>query len=187
MSMSFIESLEPRRFFAATTGAAAAALAAVPEINVRAKGAAAYETGPITRFFYIRRGGDLSKPLTVHFMIGGKAKQGLDYNMVGGKATIKAGTHLRRIEITPFLDTYEENNEAVTLTLLGSAGYGISATETAASLRIISSEDGPIIPPPPPPPPPVVPKNTITWTEEAPSPIARAEALRAVVDNKIYV
>src|SRR5688500_1023050 len=130
MSSSFIESLESRRLFHAGHAHEffadpAAALAAVPEINVRAKGAAAYANGPVTRFFYIRRGGDLSQPLTVHVMIGGKAKQGLDDNMVGGKATIKAGTHLRRSAITPFLDTHEENNEAVTLTLLSSPAYGI--------------------------------------------------------------
>src|SRR5687767_14038677 len=104
MTMSFFESLESRRlfhaghaheFFADTNvdAAPAPALAAVSEINVRAKGAAAYENGPVTRFFYIRRNGDLSKPLTVHYMIGGKAKQGLDYNVVGERVTIKAGNH----------------------------------------------------------------------------------------------
>src|SRR5687768_5321889 len=136
MSMSFIESLEPRRFFADTTGVAAAALAAVPEINVRARGAAAYENGPVTRFFYIRRGGDLSQPLTVHYMIGGKGKQGLDYNIVGDRVTIKAGNHLRRVEVTPILDPYIENNESVTLTLLSDPAYTIAAAEVAATIRI---------------------------------------------------
>src|SRR3954468_10246582 len=110
MGMSFFESLESRRFFADVAGAAA--LAAVPEINVRAKAAAAYENGPVTRFFYIRRGGDLSQPLTVHYMIGGKAHQGSDYNVVGSAVTIKAGNHLRRVEVTPILDGIDENNES---------------------------------------------------------------------------
>src|SRR5688500_12235910 len=189
MSMSFIESLEPRRFFADTAGVAAAALAAVPEINVRAKGAAAYENGPVTRFFYIRRGGDLSKPLTVHYMIGGKAKQGLDYNVVGERVTIKAGNHLRRVEVTPILDPWEENNESVTLTLLSDPSYTIESVAPAATIRIISSEDSPLLPTPPPPPPPPPPpfENTVTWTTRAASPIIRAEALKAVIDNKIYV
>jgi N-acetylneuraminic acid mutarotase len=189
----FFESLESRRFFADTTAIAGPiTLATTPEINVRAKGAAAYENGPVTRFFYIRRGGDLSKPMVVRYMIGGKAHQGIDYNIVGGAVTIKAGNHLRRVEVTPILDGIDENNESVTLTLLSDPAYGIAAAETAATIRIISSEDGPIIPPPPPPPPPSppppsAPKNTITWSTRAPSPIERAEALRAVVDNKIYV
>ena len=187
---SFFESLESRRFFADATPLAAA----VPEINVRAKGAAAYENGPVTRFFYIRRGGDLSQPMTVHYMIGGKAHQGVDYNVVGGKVTIKAGNHLRRVEVTPILDPYIENNESVTLTLLADPFYGIAPAETAATIRIISSEDGPpVLPPPPPPPPPpsppppTQPKNTISWSTKADAPIERAEALRAVLDNKIYV
>ena len=198
MSMTpFFQSLEPRRLFHGGhlhDVVAPAALAAVPEINVRAKGAAAYELGPTTRFFYIRRGGDLSQPLTVRYMIGGKAKQGLDYNVVGDRVTIKAGTHLRRVEVTPILDPWDENNESVTLTLLSDAGYGIAAAETAATIRIISSEDTGIPSPPPPPPPlppspppPAAPKNTITWSERAEAPIARAEALRAEIDNRIYV
>ena len=186
--MLFVESLESRRFFATT------ALALTPpEINVRAKGAAAYETGPVTRFFYIRRGGDLSQPLTVHYMIGGKAHQGIDYNLVGGAVTIKAGNHLRRVEVTPIADGIDENNESVTLTLLSDPAYTVAPTEGAATIRIISSEDGPpVLPPPPPPPPPSppppsAPKNTITWSTRAAAPIDRAEALKAVVDNKIYV
>ncbi|MEA2734136.1 MAG: hypothetical protein QOE14_587, partial [Humisphaera sp.] len=167
--------LESRRLFAD-----AVALAAVPEINVRAKGAAAYESGPVTRFFYIRRSGDLSKPMVVRYMIGGKAKQGLDYNAVGAAVTIKAGNHLRRVEVTPILDGFDEINESVTLTLLTDPAYSIAVAETAATIRIISSEDTPT-------PPPPTPKNTITWTTRAASPIARAEALRAVVDDKIYV
>lgn len=186
----FVEPLEIRRLL--SDGGAAPL--AVPEINVRAKGAAAYETGPITRFFYIRRGGDVSQPMVVNYMIGGKAKQGLDYNFVGDRVTIKAGTHLRRVEVTPVLDEWLENNESVTLTLLSGSGYSIAAAEAAATIRIISSENGPVIPPPPPPSPPPPPpptpepvKNTITWTTRAASPIARAEALRAVIDDKIYV
>ena len=41
-----------------------------------AKRAAAYEGGPQTRFFYIRRNGDLSQPMLVNYIVGGKAKQG---------------------------------------------------------------------------------------------------------------
>ncbi|MEO6437112.1 MAG: hypothetical protein ABIP55_15320, partial [Tepidisphaeraceae bacterium] len=79
--MRFVEPLEPRRLLAAT-------------IEVTAKGAAAYEKDAVTRFFYIRRSGDTSAPLVVNYIVGGKAKQGLDYNLIGSAITIKAGTHL---------------------------------------------------------------------------------------------
>ena len=165
----------------APTAAPAAALSAVGEINVRAKGAAAYELGPVTRFFYIRRGGDLSKPMTVRYMIGGKAKQGLDYNVVGDRVTIKAGNHLRRVEVTPILDEFIEDNESVTLTLLPDPAYGIAAAETAATIRIISVENTHV----PEPQPPLGP--TVNWSTVAAAQTKRSEAMVAVVNNRIWV
>ena len=172
-----IEMLESRRLLSGE-----ATLAEVPEIHVRAKGAAAYESGPVTRFFYIRRSGDTSEPLVVRYIVGGKAKQGLDYNLVGDAITIQPGNHLRRIEVTPFADGINEANESVTLTLLG-GGYTIDPVDPAATIRIISSENTPLPPPPPPTPQP----TAITWTTRAAAPISRAEALRAVIDDKLYV
>ena len=176
--MKFFESLEPRRLFSGD-----ALPAEVPMIHVRAKMAAAYENGPVTRFFYIRRSGDTSQPLVVNYIVGGKAHQGVDYNLVGQAVTIKAGTHLRRIEVTPISDGFDENNESVTLTLLG-GGYTIDPMDPAATIRIISDED---TPPPPPPPPPTPAPTSITWSTQAAAPIVRAEALRAVIDNRLYV
>src|SRR5882672_1906373 len=99
MEMSFFEPLEQRTLLSV--------------VNVTAKAAAAYESGPATRFFYIRRDiSDLSQPLSVFYTVGGKAKQGLDYNPIGTGITIKAGQWLRRVEVTPINDNSDEVNEA---------------------------------------------------------------------------
>lgn len=164
MRSMFVEPLEPRQLLSAT-------------VEVTAKGAAAYENGPATRFFYIRRSGDLSQPLSVYYTVGGTAKQGLDYNEIGAGITIKAGTWLRRVEVTAIDDDLDESNESATLTLAVSQSYDVDQTKSAATVRIISNDE-----------PVVIPQTThIKWSTKAPSPIIRAEALRAVVDSKLYV
>src|SRR4051794_6842202 len=103
------EALEPRRLLSAVT--------------VTAKRAAAYEGGA-ARFFYIRRDtSDLSQPLAVFYNVGGKAKQGVDYNAIGTAVTIKAGTWLRRVEIDGVEDHVDEDTESITLTLTTVPSY----------------------------------------------------------------
>jgi N-acetylneuraminic acid mutarotase len=165
----FVEDLEPRRLLSAVPSA-------LPVAEVTAKGAAAYEDGPRSRFFYIRRSGETSEPLIVRYVVGGKARQGIDYEAIGDAVTIKPGNWLRRVEVKPIDDSLEEPNEAVTLTLVADAAYDIHADKPAATIRIISNDE--IAEPVP---------TTIGWETKAPSPIIRAEALRAVVDNKLYV
>ena len=152
-------------------------LLSAPLISVTARGAAAYEAGPTTRFFYIRRSGDTSQPLSVFYTVGGKAKQELDYNAVGTGVTIKPGTWLRRVEVTAVDDDLVESNESVTLTLNPTANYSVDSNAAAATIRIISDDQDTTQPLP----------THITWTTKAANPIIRAEALRAVVDNKLYV
>lgn len=152
-------------------------LLAAPIVNVTARGAAAYEGGPTTRFFYIRRSGDTSQPLSVFYTVGGKATQGVDYNAIGTGVTIKAGTWLRRVEVTAIDDDLGESNESVTLTLTTAATYSIDSSAIAATIRIISNDEPTTDPLP----------THISWTTKAANPIIRAEALRAVVDNKLFV
>src|SRR5205823_57205 len=121
-----------------------------------AKRAAAYEGATSPRFFYIRRDtSDLSAPLAVFYTVGGKAKQGVDYNPIGNAVTIKAGTWLRRVEIDAIDDTLVESNEAVTLTLASKAAYTIDPNQSAATIRIISNDETPSMSPAP---------TKIAWT-----------------------
>jgi N-acetylneuraminic acid mutarotase len=158
-----IEPLEPRRLF--TT------------VAVSAPRGIAYEGGSATRFFYIHRDPSPNdQKLVVHFIVGGKAKQGLDYNPIGTAVTIKPGSSVRRIEVTAIDDgLMEPRRESVTLTLLPSSAYTISQAQPAATIRIASNDESTPLP------------ASLNWTSLAPSPIPRAEALRAVVGLKLYV
>jgi N-acetylneuraminic acid mutarotase len=129
-SCPLLESLEARMLFAAI----------LPQVTVTARAAAAYEGGPATRFFYIRRSGETSQPLSVFYTVGGKAKQGLDYNAVGNGITIKPGTWLRRVEVTAIDDHLLENTESITLTLNAAAQYAVGPTAPAATIRIIDND-----------------------------------------------
>lgn len=168
-----VEALESRRFLSAATGLVPAAL---PAVNVTARGAGAYESGPTSRFFYIRRSGDTSEPLVVNYVVGGKAKAGVDYQPIGSAVTIAAGSWLRRVEVVPIDDGLAEANEAVTLTLVSAGAYDVDPAKPAATVRIIS-DDEPIDPAP----------TQVKWSTQAASPIKRAEALRAVVGDRLYV
>src|SRR5438874_10073999 len=107
----FFEALEPRRLLSVVT--------------VTAKRAAAYEGGA-PRYFYIRRDtSDLSAPLSVTYIVGGKAKPGLDYNDIGTRVIIRAGNWLRRVEIDAIDDHVDESNESISLTIANRRGYKI--------------------------------------------------------------
>src|SRR4051812_17918060 len=118
-----LESLESRCLFSVT----AAADAALPVVTVTARRAAAYEGGPRTRIFVLRRTGDVTNKLVVHYTVGGKAKAGLDYNDLGSAAAFKAGYAIRNIAMTAIDDSVIENNESITLTLNATAAYTVSA------------------------------------------------------------
>src|SRR5215831_19363261 len=149
--MPLVEPLEPRRLLSS------------PLVNVTARRALDFEGGP-PRFFYIRRDtGDLSKPLSVSFTLGGVAKQGIDYSTIGSRATIKSGTWLRRIEIDAFSDSIAEINESVTLTLAPRSRYTIG-TPFSATIRVADA------------PTPSL-GTKITWSTVAAAPVPRSEAM----------
>lgn len=143
-----------------------------PVLNVTAPTTNASETGPTPRAFTLTRSGDLSQPLVVHYTIGGTATNGVDYDTLVSPVTIPAGQSSLTVTVNPKDDAHTEGVESVTLTLVSHSSYAIGAASNA-TVRI-SDNDTPI-------------GNTITWTGRAAAPAGKAEALRAVVDGKLYV
>jgi N-acetylneuraminic acid mutarotase len=164
-----VESLEARTLFSQT-----AVPLAVPAVSVSARRAAIYENGPRTRFFVLRRSGDVSQKLVVNYTVGGKAKSGLDYLSIGSAAAFRAGSAVRRIEVTAIDDSIVEPNESITLTLDQSGTYTINPANTAATLRIIDNDSAPVV-------------QTLTWTTQAKAPIGRSEAMVAAVGGKMWL
>jgi N-acetylneuraminic acid mutarotase len=149
-----------------------AADADTPVLNVSAATTNASENGPTSRAFTISRSGDLSNPLPVYFTIGGTATNGVDYDTINSPVIIPAGQASIDVIVNPHDDAVAENLESITLTLVSQANYAIGAASNA-TIRI-ADNDTPI-------------SNTITWTTRASYPSGRAEALRAVVDGKLFV
>jgi hypothetical protein len=115
---------------------------------------------------------DDRQPSTVYFTIGGSAGNGTDYGVINSPVTIPAGSSSMTVNVNPVDDPSVEGTETVTLTLASQIGYTIGASSNA-TIRI-NDNDTPV-------------GNTITWTTKAANPLGRAEALRAVVDGKLYV
>ncbi len=142
-----------------------------PIITVSAPATNASENGT-TRAFTITRTGDTTQPLTINYTIGGSATNGVDYNAIANSIVIPAGQATVEVTVMPIDDAIVDATETVTLTLVSQSGYAIGA-QSNATIRI-NDNDTPV-------------GNTITWTTRAGNPIVRAEALKAVVDGKLYV
>jgi len=148
-----------------------AAAPGTPIVTVTAPATNASENGT-TRAFTVTRTGDTTQPLSIDYLIGGTATNGVDYGTITGPIVIPAGKSSIEITVTPIDDPIVEGTETVTLTLVSQSGYAIGA-QSNATIRI-NDNDTPV-------------GNTITWTTKAANPIIRAEALRAVVDGRLYV
>jgi N-acetylneuraminic acid mutarotase len=143
-----------------------------PVVRVTAPTSNASENGPTSRAFTFTRTGSVAEDLLVYITVGGNASNGQDYDTFASPVTIPAGQSSMTININPVDDAFVEGTETVTVTLASHAGYVIGAASNA-TIRI-NDNDLPT-------------GNTITWTTKAGNPLGRAEALRAVVDGKLYV
>ena len=153
--LPLFESFERRILFSFTTATLVDPPAELPLLTVRRPGARASETGPTARAFTIERSGDVTNPLRVAYLIGGKARNGVDYEFIKSWANIGAGKSTVRVYVTPIDDAHQESVEAVTLTLSPRGTYQLGSV-FAETIRI-SDNDGVVEPPAPPPPPPPAP------------------------------
>src|SRR5678815_1285986 len=114
---SCIETLEHRlHFHGFIDDGHDVSLSALPTLIITKQATNPSENGAI-RAFTITRDGSLAAPLTVNFLIGGRARNGVDYGRIGSAATIAAGESFIRIKVRPVDDALVEGTETVTLTL----------------------------------------------------------------------
>jgi hypothetical protein len=85
--------------------------------------------------FTVKRDGDLSANLVVHYAVTGTATSGLDFVPLSGSVTIPAGATSTNILLVPLDDTLLEGDESVTLTLTNSP-YCSVGTPGSATLYI---------------------------------------------------
>ena len=115
----------------------------LPVVRVVATDDLATEAGRTTATLtFSRTLGDLSRPLSVRYTVGGSATAGADYGSLSGVATIPAGQSSVRVTVTPADDSTVEPREWINVRITDNAAYRV-ATRTAA----ISIEDNDVADP----------------------------------------
>jgi len=119
-----------------------------PTVTVAATDANASETGPDSGTFTVRRTGDTTAGLTVHYSLGGTAANGSDYASLSGSLTIPVGAASAAVTVKPINDSAVEGNETVVLTVSADAAYTVGSPNSA-TVTIADNDQAP-------PPKPVV-------------------------------
>lgn len=153
---------------------------ALPVVSVAATDASAGEGGNNTGTFTFTRTGSLAGPLTVDYLLGGTATNGVDYQSLSGKVTFAAGSATATVVVAPIDDTAVESTETVTLGLVAMQHYS-NAFGASATIGIADNDA-----PAPPPPTGGWPTGTLRWQTVAPNPVPRVEGYGAVIGGKFY-
>ncbi|WP_442510845.1 Ig-like domain-containing protein [Novipirellula sp. SH528] len=125
-------------FASATVVVTITGVTALPVVSVSVTDSEASEPsndGELT----LTRTGDLSQPLTVHYVVSGTATLDDDYVSIGTSAVIPAGSSSFVLRIDVNDDAFVEAQESVTVTLVSGQGYAIGGNDSA-TLSIISDD-----------------------------------------------
>jgi|GEM_PF-5885503 len=112
-------------------------------VSIAASAKTTAEATPLTKSGKVRisrTGGSITEPLTVTYLIGGSAQNGIDYDQLTGTATILAGQKFVDVFIAPVDDVSVEASETVMITLDADLGYRIDAKKTTATVTIADNE-----------------------------------------------
>ena len=102
------------------------------------------EPSPLIRIapglFTVTRKGDVSQPVTVRYVVGGTAKNGVDYEYLDGDLTLGAGETNGEILVGPIDDEEVEGTEFVELRLLPDPAYQVGVV-AAARIEIFDTSE----------------------------------------------
>jgi acetyl esterase/lipase len=102
-------------------------------VTVAAIDGAASENAPNPAGFQVARTAPLAAPLVVHYRLGGRAQNGIDYQALTGSVSIAPGVATANVVVVPINDLVIEPSETVILTLEASASYALGAATTASA------------------------------------------------------
>jgi len=126
--------------FAAITPAEAARL---PVVTVSAADGTAVEGSDDAAMFVVRRSGGVQNPLRVFYLVGGNARNGLDYEIIERSVVIPAGSPEVTIEVVPLDDELLESTEFVAVHLKPAPRrgrkYRVGAAQRAA-VQIVDND-----------------------------------------------
>jgi len=112
----------PYHFLQSVEGGNAAPEPAENSVSITRLSSRVMETSPAGITYQIKRGGDLSQPLTVYLDASGTAEKGVDF-MMPDFVTIPANENLVEFTLNPINDYEEEELESVTVSILPDPSY----------------------------------------------------------------
>jgi hypothetical protein len=117
--------------FAATNLASQAFQISSPALTISATGPDAYKFGALPGSFAITRLGGTNLDLTVNYVVGGTASNGVNYNSITSSVVIPADATSSTITIVPLADNLVDGDVTVVLTLSASTTYNLGTPASA--------------------------------------------------------
>ncbi len=111
-----------------------------PVVSVSRNGNAAEQNRKAAEFI-LTRTGDLSDSLTVKYVLGGTATNGVDYTELLGQVTFAAGQATAVVRVVPIDDKEVEGDETVVFTLSNGNGYELG--DRTATITIADNDKAP--------------------------------------------
>ncbi len=100
-------------------------------VRVSAVKSTAYEQRSTKGSVRFSRTGNLTKPVTILYSVGGTATNGVDYALLPGSVTIPAGIAAKDVFISPIYDKVREGNQTVTITIEQNSLYLVGSPASA--------------------------------------------------------
>jgi hypothetical protein len=89
----------------------------------------------------LSRTGSITQPLTIRYLLGGRAQSGVDYTPLDAQVTIPAGRRTTTLPIIPIDDLTVEGDEEVVVTLLDDAAYDLDPAGQSRSAAVTIVDD----------------------------------------------
>jgi hypothetical protein len=105
-----------------------------PTVQIIAADPFAGEFGSNWARFSIVRDGDLTRPLTVDYSLGGSASNSVDYTALSGTVLIPCGALAGSIVVQPVVDGAIEGNETINVSLKPGAAYALGPLSNATAI-----------------------------------------------------
>ena len=100
-------------------------------VTIAATKATSDESGLNPGEFTLSRTGSTLAPVSINYVVGGSAVNGVDYSALVGFATIPAGAQTLKIPVSPNPDVQPDDADTVLVTVAPGTGYSVGALKTA--------------------------------------------------------
>lgn len=100
----------------------------LPNITLALSSSSVVEDGDINLIYTFTRTGDLTNALTINYLIGGTAVNGVDYSLIGTSATFAANAATTTVIVDPLPNNTTDDNKTISLAIASSPDYLIGTS-----------------------------------------------------------